>query len=58
MDMVNDQLPGTSELGFNGSEPTFSLSAQSGEGFDALIGRLTKYAETFLVGAEVLIGDP
>lgn len=52
MDMVNDQLPGTSELAFNASEPTFRLSAQSGEGFDALIGRLTKYAETFLAGAE------
>jgi tRNA modification GTPase len=51
-DMVNEQLPRTNELAFNASESTFNLSAQSGEGFDALIGRLTKYAETFLAGAE------
>jgi tRNA modification GTPase len=50
--VVNDRLAGTSELGFSGSEPTFDLSAKSGEGFDALLEQLTKHAETYLVGAE------
>src|SRR5262249_15298616 len=50
--VVNDRLTGTNEIAFTASEPSFDLSAKSGEGFDALLEQLTKHAETYLVGAE------
>ena len=51
--MVNERLTGKnqkSQFGIN--EHGFSISAVSGEGFDDLLSALSRYAESYLAGAE------
>ncbi len=50
--MVEKELMESNEFEFNKSERIFDISATSGEGCDALLAKLTKYAEGFLAGAE------
>jgi tRNA modification GTPase len=50
--MVSDPLTGNSEPGLESSEDIFNLSAVSGEGFDKLLAELTRFAATFVGGAE------
>jgi tRNA modification GTPase len=51
-DMVNQRLTHSSESSSVSSEHEFSISATSGEGFDALLAQLGAYAEVFLSGSE------
>ncbi len=50
--MVNKELTERNEFEFNKNERAFDISATSGEGCDALLAQLAKYAESFLAGAE------
>ena len=53
--MVNQGLTGTlrrNESESYNNEQIFSLSAVTGEGFDALLAQLTRHADSFLAGAE------
>ncbi len=49
---VNEQ---SIESGFRYNELQFTLSALTGEGFDALLAALGRYAENFLAGAETAL---
>jgi tRNA modification GTPase len=51
-DMVNKELTNKSELTLQNYERQFSLSANSGEGFDGLLAQIARYAESSLSGAE------
>jgi tRNA U34 5-carboxymethylaminomethyl modifying GTPase MnmE/TrmE len=54
-DMVNQRLKGPEQRNESKSDKNeliFTLSAATGEGFDALLAQLARYAEGFLAGAE------
>jgi tRNA modification GTPase len=51
-DMVNKELTGKNENPSTGREYEFSLSADTGEGFEPLLATLARQAEAFLAGAE------
>ena len=50
--MAKEKLTEKNELKFNKNELVFDVSAMTGEGFDELLSRLARYAESFLAGAE------
>ncbi len=50
--VVSKGLTENSELEFTSNDAQFYLSASSGEGFDALLAELERYAARFLAGAE------
>lgn len=50
--VVNVSLPRSTEDAFRISDYRFSLSANSGEGFDALLAQLRRHAEDYLSGGE------
>jgi tRNA modification GTPase len=53
--MVNERLTiakQRNESWSTNNEPIFDISAVTGEGFELLFARLTRYAEAFLGGAE------
>lgn len=50
--LVNEGLNKRNEFEFNSNELWFDVSATSGEGFEALLSQLGKYATEFLAGVE------
>jgi len=50
--MVNSRLRISNEYKFTNNEPTFGLSAASGVGCDALLAKLTEFADRYLAGSE------
>ena len=50
--MANRKLTDKNELKFNNNEHIFDISAITGEGFEALLARLARYAEGCLAGSE------
>lgn len=50
--MVSEKLTAKSEFEFSGNEPTFDISAVTGDGLALLFRELTQYTEHFLAGAE------
>ena len=50
--MVNKELTQRSESIINKNDLEFSISATTGEGFDALLGQLERQAASYLAGAE------
>ncbi len=50
--MVNKELTRNNEFEFSRNERIFDISATTGDGFEALLTQLAKYAEGFLTGAE------
>ena len=50
--MVSASLAGSNESFLNSNEFVFDLSAVSGEGFDALLAELTRFAAAFVGGPE------
>jgi tRNA modification GTPase len=50
--IVSGSLTDKSEPGLNSSDVIFNLSAISGEGFDKLLGELTRFAVAFVGGPE------
>ena len=56
--MVNSQLPQRNESKSYKNEYEFSISATTGEGFDALLAQLERAAKGILAGTEFGFGDP
>ncbi len=50
--IAKEKLTRKSELTFNKNELIFDVSAMTGEGFEGLLSRLARYAESFMAGAE------
>jgi len=50
--MVNERLTARNEQLFSNTEAEFSISAVTGQGFEALLAALTRFAGEFLAGAE------
>jgi tRNA modification GTPase len=50
--MVKEELTHKNELLVNKNELEYSISAATGEGFEALLAQLARHAEGFLAGAE------
>ena len=53
--MVNKELPQRNESIATKNDLEFSISATTGEGFDALLGQLERQAAEFLAGAELAL---
>ncbi|MFZ1953750.1 MAG: tRNA uridine-5-carboxymethylaminomethyl(34) synthesis GTPase MnmE [Pseudolabrys sp.] len=53
--LVNEGLNKRNEFEFNSNELWFDVSATSGEGFEALLSQLGKYATEFLAGVEATL---